>query len=148
MYTQYINKKEMAQPQDSVQCTQMCSILLNQVQLTYTPAYSKTNDVFVTLCGQETKDNATAVKFAQASNPTYSPRSAIQCEVNSIVQTLACWGLSRVRQSENQFALRETSLFLTNLQEAAEHLARALALDSTLKDALQPQVADAPPATK
>ncbi len=100
-----------------VNCSVRCENLLRQIEATYPRAHTKTNDIFVTL----------ALRDLEAPSP-----HATQVEVHSIAQSLACWGLSRnaLRLTENQFALREASLFLTSLEQAAYHLEKALAVAS------------------
>ena len=88
---------------DQVVCTQLCKHFIEQVTHTYSPSHLKTEDVFVA-----------HVKNMQQVNDS-------ETDVNNIFQSLACWGLARVKNTTNQFALRDFSLFLTKLQEASNY---------------------------
>jgi len=117
---------QQSQFKNQIVCTTAARKMLDQIETTYTPSHSKAVDVFVTLCNQEEAESERARKFADPLN----------IEINSVFQTLACWGLARLRNTENGFALRESALFLTSLEQAASHLQKAFAIDSTLKTAV------------
>jgi len=103
-----------------VTCTPNCKLFIDQVEATYTPTYARISDIFVTLCSQEHVSDEKARHYPDPA----------AVEINSIFQTLACWGLTRTRHSVNQFTLREVSLFLNSLEEAAFHLRKALLVES------------------
>lgn len=98
---------------DKITCTQLCKHLIEQVEKTY-PTHVNTQDVFVN----------------HVKNVMSTSRN-VDLEVNNISKSFACWGLSRVRVSTDQFSLRNFSLFLTKLQEASYYLKDSLKTDST-----------------
>jgi hypothetical protein len=105
----------------------VCARLLEQVEATYVPSHRKPVDVFVTLALQEPAAYQRARIFADP----------ISAEVNTLFQSVACWGLSRMRFAEHPLALRQLGLFLNHLEEAAVHLEKGMKLDSTMKHALE-----------
>lgn len=118
-----------AAPQDihEAKISPMCARLLEQVEMTYVPAQRKPVDVFVTLALQEPAAYQRARIFADP----------IGAEVNTLFQSVACWGLSRMRFAEHPLALRQLGLFLNHLEEAAIHLEKGMKIDSTMKHAMQ-----------
>jgi hypothetical protein len=108
-------------------CSATCGRLLEQVEATYYPAHRKPVDVFVTLALQEPAAFQRARVFADP----------IHAEVNTLFQSVACWGLSRMRFAEHPLALRQLGLFLEHLEDAASHLEKGMQIDSTMLHALR-----------
>jgi hypothetical protein len=95
---------------NKVTCSIQCKTLLNKIEATYSPTHANINDVFSTLVVQE--NNHCTDSF--------------DTEINSIFQTLACWGLSRMRNTEDTYAIQEATMFLESLEKSALHLRKGL----------------------
>jgi GH35 family endo-1,4-beta-xylanase len=89
---------------------------LEQIDVTFDPSMTKSTDIFVTLAKQH-EQNAQQPDAKLPDDMT---------QANNHVKAVACWGLTKLKDSYNAYAQREYALFLTGLEQAASHLERAL----------------------